>query len=1447
MPKNGQLVVALPADKAFVTLVLQGESAGPRLGWITSIEAPRLEADLPVLARRFRVWTPPGYEMRRSSDALGGALAPRLSWSQRLFGPLGRSSTIPPFDPLTATGWQAALPGENLSASESAARDFAQQLTASAAAAESLGAGEDSLDWSEFLLRSQSAASSSTPQLLVDWQALGEEGIGPRTPAPTLPARTSSGEGDSLLAHTGLRLLVCDDAAVLTTDAAAAVDRRELNPMDPGTLLRVRPGPLADQIRAAAGGASDRYLSPERWNSAANVIWEDLPAVAVPWVVNAAHEATVVESAADGVLRATIIRQSLAQSAGCAVFVMVVAFSWWMLRGRGVALIAMSGAFAALALLLPEEYAALASGGVLGSLLSMLLARWVGQPTGEPARASRQPGSTSKLPLVRTAQTALLLLAGGLMAASGLPSRAQETPPDDTKPAHGEVHRVFIPVDDKNNPTGGKYQVPEVFYNELRRRAAAATSEPQGWMLQSADYRCTLVRDVMMRRALLKDLSVSLDLQVFADGTRVRLPWGGESIDQAPDGASLDGRSVALQRDADGRSLSLEVAEAGPHRLEVALRPDVRTSGDSGVLDIPIPPLANSTIELLLPADAPEIELPESLGQWLLAPDKQKLTARLGPASRLVVRWKQRTAEADAAAAIADVDELLWLHVQPGAVVLQGKFKFKVRSGRLQQLQFAVDPHLRLLPLEARESPVASAETLAGDPQTIRLELARGVTDQVTVPLKFLVTGASGVGAIDVPRLEALGVQSVRRWMALSVDPGLEFQADKLAGDQALTAADFVAQWGLVGSPPQLALRAQKPDNGWRLTTRPREHRISARQSLVIGASQHRLNVRFDAQIEPIDAPAALAGGYAFSHRLHAPPNLNVDSVSVLEEGAQRVARWARSPQGDIIVFLTAPAAAPQRLSLRGWLPSPESRRSPLPLLTLAGAEVREAAIQVWRQPEVSLEIAELAGLAEVNEPLRADETKDLGRLVGSFVVQGLDARATLAIALNEPLVRAHVATSVLVDGGNWEAKVDYRCRVENGVLDRLQFDVPADWPGPYEIVPAMPHELVPVAGERRRQLTVRPRTPVQGDFHLTLRGPLRLGAGEPLVVPDIVPNTFPSAGGETRRFFVLPTQLGSQRLLWETSGLRSASLPAELADLQSAGAASFTVASDVPKATVTAMEDLAPSARVGLADVRIAPEADGSYRGQASLDLVVAGESSCQLRMPAELDLVHITVAGAPVTPLPAADGQWTLPLVVDKPRQRVEVVFASRDAAPRSSHNRLAAPEIDLWPVSHSRWTVYAPLGAGPGDIVSASPVDDAGLEATADSEASAPPEAAVSVADATLGRWRQATHLDSPGAVSQVMFSHPLGPKWDRYLRFAAAPSILAATAWLVRRGKGTLVADVLLCWPYAAGVVLGVAWWLWLSPSALGLVIAITSAIAALRDLWRGSAPGRLAGG
>jgi hypothetical protein len=40
-----------------------------------------------------------------------------------------------------------------------------------------------------------------------------------------------------------------------------------------------------------------------------------------------------------------------------------------------------------------------------------------------------------------------------------------------------------------------------------------------------------------------------------------------------------------------------------------------------------------------------------------------------------------------------------------------------------------------------------------------------------------------------------------------------------------------------------------------------------------------------------------------------------------------------------------------------------------------------------------------------------------------------------------------------------------------------------------------------------------------------------------------------------------------------------------------------------------------------------------------------------------------------------------------------------------------------------------------------------------------------------------------------------------------------------------------------WPHLPGVVIGLAWWLWLSPSSVGWLIVAVFLVSSLRPAWR----------
>ena len=255
-----------------------------------------------------------------------------------------------------------------------------------------------------------------------------------------------------------------------------------------------------------------------------------------------------------------------------------------------------------------------------------------------------------------------------------------------------------------------------------------------------------------------------------------------------------------------GAALLIDVTDSGQHQLELGMRLTQTANGRMTGFDLIIPPVATSRLELSVPADAGEIEIPTAHGAIVRDNAKDQLTAALGATERLTVRWADSPARAGVPTQ-CEVDELVWLRLQPGSILLDAKFKYRVLSGKVEQLTLTADPRLRLLPPGEGDNQVGDVRILAGDPQTIVYELAKPVADEVTIEARFLLTGTSSIGNLRLPRLEPLTVRSKSRSLAVSIDPALEWDETKGDGVSPLAVPEFLTAWGGGEPKPVVAHR----------------------------------------------------------------------------------------------------------------------------------------------------------------------------------------------------------------------------------------------------------------------------------------------------------------------------------------------------------------------------------------------------------------------------------------------------------------------------------------------------------------------------------------------------------------------------------------------------------------------------------------------------------------
>ena len=431
-----------------------------------------------------------------------------------------------------------------------------------------------------------------------------------------------------------------------------------------------------------------RYVEPAGWKSE----------TATPWHAAAQHSDlhpagwTVYRFEPGPIAPGTFVfvQNTLIQAAACLAMLLGVVIGAWPARRWPALLLMWAAACAAGALLLPAEIAPIASGGLLAAFAC--LAARVLVPGTIRAAAAREPAAPVGSTTVRLAGGAALVLLAGMCACAGVwrrsgqeqPARCRCVPRVHSQRRAGQGHRSAL------SGARGAFQRFAAASAGSRRRAVglaadrAAVSGDAGALGQRQRLGSGPVRGPVRRGGVI--------------GERERSHCvGREGLSELPRRGLLDGREIPLEWDAKEQMLLCVIDEPGTYRLEVPLRPLVRTHGDAAGFEVSIPrhPLSNMIVRL--PPDPAEPELPLTAGPIVRSDDGRTLHAVLGTADQWVVHWPQPLT--GRSGPTFDVEELVWLKVRPGSVLLEVKAQLAVQAGQLNRLEVLADPRLRLLPL----------------------------------------------------------------------------------------------------------------------------------------------------------------------------------------------------------------------------------------------------------------------------------------------------------------------------------------------------------------------------------------------------------------------------------------------------------------------------------------------------------------------------------------------------------------------------------------------------------------------------------------------------------------------------------------------------------------------------------------------------------------------------
>ena len=902
------------------------------------------------------------------------------------------------------------------------------------------------------------------------------------------------------------------------------------------------------------------------------------------------------------------------------------------------------------------------------------------------ARPDRAP-----LPLRR----ALLVLLACLLMVGGEHERALA---QDPKPAAAPErvplsvdHRVVIAMNDDQKPAGEYVYLSPEFYDRLHKLTDAESNPLPDWLLIATRYHFPRPPRLSGAAPSLDELEVRIDLMTFRAGVQVELPFRRDQISLLEARTRLDGAPVAVAWREDGAALLLAVESSGRHQLQLACGALLRKSGDAALLALDIPPSSQSTVTTPLSLEVqPKLETPAIAAD--AAGDVGSRHYWLGPVARLSARWPMN--EPNPAATQLEVDQLAWWHLKPGSVLMRGKYRIRPIGGALDGVDLEVDPRLRLVPGSISPKS-ATIEVTPGARQLVRVVPAERIESEFVLTADWLWVGASGTGNVALPRVAVRGDRIVRSWTGVSVDSALALEGPAATSKNQIGTDDFLIAWSEPESPPELALNDLSETTAPGLVVLPAAPQPQATTSAYWSLDAQQASLLLEAHLSQVPT-------IRFRQELDLPPALKVQRIRLMAAGSPVPHRWCQRPDGTVVITLLAAPPGEQLLELEATLPRARNRpRLPLPVVGLEGADVTEAVVRIYRQPQVAAQLQGAPGWERIAEPEMGRHVLGRGRLIAALrrlSGGGAVSQPVVTLGPNQPEVTSRLVLRVAEHDGQWTAEADVELTALGGALDVLQLEVPAEWAGPFSITPAAEHRVVAVPGAANH-LLITPQQAITGNFHLTIRSPLKTRASEPIRAPLV--SVLDSRAEE--RIVVLAKSGKSSGMQWETRGLQAAApsglrLPegwlAPDQEYYQVVASSFEATSISPNA-------VPQRPRLSLAQFEILTQGSRRLVGHARFYVEPPAAGELVLEMPAETRLIQVLQAGSNCPCHAAGLRQWRIATNTLGAPVHLEVIYeGALPLATGDGQLGLTAPRLAGLPVARTLWNLFdLQLGASTG----------------------------------------------------------------------------------------------------------------------------------------------------
>jgi hypothetical protein len=1395
---NNILDLPLPPHERYVDISLTCEAIPmDNHGTGRTATYPGWEADAPVLRHTWRLWLPPDVFMARPPDPQSIA-STISSVTHRFFGPYFGSLESMPFDFFSDHSWFALTERSTTADAKQAMRRLRRVMD------EALDSDAENLTWRDVIQKfddaNRVARSRVLMMLWIDEKRLAARDIRPTTPY-SRPAQSRD-----VLRHFDLVVIACGRYFALTTAEAASEFASEIDWTDVTRL-----GMVGSRMAAAKGASYlhaklGNLVEVSAWSSTSDPVhWPDGESDVHEKLLEGWTSGTREPLAGERVVR--LHDRRFVWRLAAIGFLVAASLAWWLSeRGPRWSTLAVVGA-AAICLLIAEPFATAGCLFFWGTVLGIII-RWL-HP--KPQTKTVVAPSTT-VPVGRVAVTSMVLWL--LLTILGV-ARA-ETSPAEHEPS---VLDVYTPTDNVGNPVGDYVYVPRDFYEFLVKREAVFHGRSNKWMIQSAEYRAAAT-------AMSKDGSVEINtitavyrIQTLADDVTItlRLPAGtARNLERT---ATLNGKSIRLDRVSENEVVEVEIWEAGTYRLELTFRVSTVAEAGWNVVELPIIPVWDATLHVSTFADIEQVEVATRLGSVQSNIQQAHIAADLGPVNRLSIRWPMKTSMMDDT---PSARQLVWLIVNEDQVVANLRVRIDVRQGPLNPVSVIVDDRLHVQNLANAKDKPSSIESF-GDGSMKRLVFHPTIDEagQAAMDVSFVLGDSSGLGRVRVPRIEVRDLVMTDKFLAVTLH-------DRIRGNPIQAVAVDAVQTTRLGT--LLPTTARAPDFVYQIRrdhydlvfeTAPLVSPPIASSDCIYEISGTATGITFIADLDPNQQRM-------FGQRLYVPPDVDVLDVTATLNNQPIAVDWSRGPRELLMVSFPQAISQPYRLRVLGRMAS-HGDRIDLPTPRVADVvRERERAVLV-RHSNVRVQPVVVNGFREitdgnVREAIRGglDHQNPL-QMVGVWSRVAEDASINLTIGSETNAITGSLTAIFNFVDGIWSYHLDCRVTVASGELDTVRFRVPTTWSR--GTITGMAADAIWSAGPdaRTKYVTVRPVKPISGTARLGFVGQLPSDSRGPTGA-DLEFGIEGAASVE--RYICLPH---IDESTWAATGLAAVSAPllegtssvtADTHDL-------YRIDSD--RGGIQQVPANTPGRAAGIESIHHHVWFDGYASHVISeATLLWQSETPLALRIPDGISIQQLLLNDTPVH-ISTTTGQTA---IVDIPnseqRQEVRVVWTDENSPiERAAEFHLHAPRFGMpgpdgsfghaIPVDTTVWQVGGSQSQQALRIIDVS------------QPAGGSPSVPIAQTSFDLFDRHDVRAFAFPGDVATIMVSRQDVGHGEWLIRVLAV-GVIALGGMAFQKQIQSINPHEFALWIRVVGVLFGLGWWMFLTPSLFGWLIVLLTIIA-----------------